>query len=185
MTNTRKTTRMLAEGAMSIALGLALSFIDIDLWFQGGSISLVMIPLVLFAVRWGLSWGVLVGLIYGTLKYFIGAEGVVDWISIIFDYSVAYAAVGLAGVCKRKVSLLPLAAVVGGVARFVIHYISGFTVYAKWMPEEFLGLPMTSPLIYSALYNGAYMVPSILVAVVVCVLLRKPLRKWIAGDDLK
>ncbi len=185
MTNTRKTTRMLTEGAVSIALGLALSFLDIDLWFQGGSISLVMIPLILFAVRWGAGWGVLVGLVYGTLKYFIGAEGVVDWVSIIFDYSVAYAVVGLAGLFKRKVSMLPVAAVVGGLARFVIHYLSGVTVYAKWMPEEFLGLPMTSPAIYSALYNGAYMLPSIIVAVVVCMLLRKPLRKWIAGEDLK
>ncbi len=108
-----------------------------------------------------------------------------DWVSIIFDYSVAYAVVGLAGLFKRKVSMLPVAAVVGGLARFVIHYLSGVTVYAKWMPEEFLGLPMTSPAIYSALYNGAYMLPSIIVAVVVCMLLRKPLRKWIAGEDLK
>ena len=177
---------MLCEGAISIALAIALSFIEIELWFQGGSISPAMIPLVLFAFRWKCGWGILAGLIFGTLKYFIGTGSwALDWVSIIFDYSVAYAAIGLAGLFSRKVRLLPLAAVTGGIARFIVHFISGCTVYAKWMPDEFMGLSMTSPVIYSALYNGAYMLPSIIVTVVVCILLIRPLRKWLGGEDLR
>lgn len=187
MTNTSKTTRMLCEGAVSIALAYALSFVELDLWFQGGSIGATMIPLILFAVRWGAGWGVLAGLVFGTLKYFLGLSSwAIDWVSILFDYSVAYAAVGLAGLFKGRVKMISLAAIVGCASRFIIHYVSGFTVYAKWMPEEFMGLPMTSPFLYSALYNGGYMLPCAILAVVVCALLIsvKPIRSWLGGDDL-
>ena len=186
MTNTRKKTQMLCEGAISIALAIALSYVELDLWFQGGSISATMIPLILFAFRWGIGWGMLAGLAFGTLKYFLSSGWALNWVSIIFDYSVAYAMVGFSGLFKRKVNLLPLAAVAGGLVRFVIHYISGVTVYAQWMPEEFMGLPMTSPWIYSALYNGGYMLPCTILAVVVCVVLItvKPIRNWLGGDNL-
>ncbi len=185
MKNTSKTTRMLCEGALCIALSLALSYLEIDLWFQGGSISATMIPLILFAFRWGAGWGVLAGLVFGTLKYFLSSGWAIDWVSIIFDYTVAYAMVGLAGLFKRKTRLLPLAAVVAGFSRFIIHYFSGATVYARWMPEEFMGLPMTSPFIYSALYNGGYMLPCTILAVVACAALMHPLRKWLEGDDFR
>ena len=73
-----------------------------------------------------------------------------SWVSIIFDYSVAYGAVGLAGLFRVKgndYSKLPLAAFVGCLGRFVIHFISGVTVYAQYMPEEFMGMTMTSPVV--------------------------------------
>lgn len=183
--NTSSRTRTLCEGALTVALALALSYLKLDLWFQGGSIDAVMIPLILFAARRGTRWGMGVGLVFGTLKYFLGAGWALDWVSIVFDYSVAYMMVGLAGLLRNRPKALPAAAVIGGAARFVVHYISGATVYAKWMPEEFMNLPMTSPYFYSALYNGGYMLPNTVLAVVVCAALRKPLRRWIAGEDVK
>lgn len=186
MKNVSKTTRMLCEGAVSIALAYALTFVELDLWFQGGSISAAMIPLILFAVRWGAPWGIAAGAVFGTLKYFLGLDTfALNWISIIFDYSGAYAMVGLAGLFKRRANLIPLAALVGGAARFAVHYISGVTVYAEYMPESFMGLTMTSPFFYSALYNGGYMLPSTILAVAVCAALMAPLRKFLNGEDLK
>ncbi len=185
MQNTSKTVRTLCEGAICVAMAMVLSFFEASFWAQGGSIDLVMVPLILFAVRWGCGWGIGAGLIFGTLKYFVGAGWAIDWVSIIFDYSVAYAMVGFAGLFKRKDKQIWLAAIVGGVARFIIHYISGFTVYARYMPEEFMGLSMTSPFIYSALYNGGYMLPSTILAVVVCMTLAKPMQSFLRGDDLK
>ena len=97
MKNVNQTTRMLCEGAVSIALAYALTFVELDLWFQGGSISAAMIPIILFAVRWGAPWGIAAGAVFGTLKYFLGLDSfVLNWISIIFDYTGAYAMVGLA-----------------------------------------------------------------------------------------
>ena len=171
-TGSRSADRCLAEGGISIALALALSYIKIPLMSGfggfGGSIDFVMVPLIIFAVRWGLGWGVLCGLAFGTLKYFLASGTAISWVSMIFDYSVAYAFVGLSGLFRRRYPLLPLAALVGCIGRFIIHYISGVTVYAQWMPEEFMNMPMTSPAVYSLLYNGTYMLPNTILAVVLC-----------------
>lgn len=179
--------RMLCEGALCVAIAAVLSYVKLDVGPSGGSINATMIPLILFAIRWGWGWGVGAGLVFGTLKYFLGEGVVINWVSIIFDYSVAYAFVGFAGVLKRKADLAWLATLIGCVARFFIHYLSGVTVYAQWMPEEFLGLTMTTPFFYSALYNLFYMLPSTVISVVgVFALSQMPaIRKWLEGNDLK
>ena len=140
-TSTHSSTRRLTEGGICIALALVLSYLKIPIGLSfggfGGSITLVMVPLILFAVRYGAPWGILAGVAFGTLKYFFAEGFAVSWVSIIFDYSVAYGAVGLAGLFRVKdndYSKLPLAAFVGCVARFGIHFISGVTVYAQYMP---------------------------------------------------
>ena len=185
-TNTRSgNTRMLTEGGLCIALSIALSFLKIPIGLSfggfGGSIDLVMVPLVFFALKWGPGWGCTAGFVFGTLKYFLASGFAISWISIIFDYSVAYGAVGLAGLFRNKGGVpsagrSALGALTGCVARFIIHYISGVTVYAQWMPEEFMNMKMGSPVIYSLLYNGTYMLPNTILCVAVIVLLNKPLR---------
>lgn len=48
------------------------------------------------------------------------------------------------------------------------------------MPESIFGLPMSTPWVYSALYNGFYAVCNLLIAFAVIALLqRTALRKWI------
>ncbi len=179
--------RMLCEGALCVAMSAVLSYVKLDVGPSGGSINATMIPLILFAIRWGWGWGVGAGLVFGTLKYFLGEGLVLNWVSIVFDYSVAYAFVGFAGVLKRKANQAWLAALIGCVARFVIHYLSGVTVYAEWMPEEFMGLTMTTPFFYSLLYNLGYMLPSSVIAVVGVLALSRvsAIRKWLEGADLK
>lgn len=183
-TSTHSSTRRLTEGGICIALALVLSYLKIPIGLSfggfGGSITLVMVPLILFAVRYGAPWGILAGVAFGTLKYFFAEGFAVSWVSIIFDYSVAYGAVGLAGLFRVKsndYSKLPLAAFVGCLGRFVIHFISGVTVYAQYMPEEFMGMTMTSPVFYSVLYNGTYMLPNTILAIIICALLMKPAAK--------
>ena len=183
----KQKVRMLCEGAICVAMSVVLSYVKLDVGPSGGSINATMIPLILFAIRWGTGWGVLAGLVFGTIKYFIGEGLVISWVSIIFDYSVAYAMVGLAGVLKRKANLAWLAAIIGCVCRFIVHYISGVTVYAQWMPEEFLGMTMTSTWFYSALYNFFYMIPSTIITVVAILALTRshPIRRWLEGSDLR
>lgn len=179
--------RMLCEGALCIAMSVVLSYVKLDVGPSGGSINATMIPLVLFAIRWGWGWGVGAGLVFGTLKYFLGEGFVISWVSILFDYSVAYAFVGFAGVLKGKANTAWLAALMGCAARFVVHYLSGVTVYAEWMPEEFLGMTMTTPFFYSFLYNLFYMLPSTVITLVgvFALSMAAPIRKWLEGSDLK
>ncbi|MBO4862519.1 MAG: energy-coupled thiamine transporter ThiT [Firmicutes bacterium] len=177
----KKTVSMIAEGGVCVALAIALSFVKIPIGVNfggfGGSIDLVMVPLVVFALRWGAGWGMLAGLVFGTIKFFLGGSAI-DIVSIIFDYSVAYAFVGLAGLFRKaKGAGRPIGAFFGCLGRFAIHFISGFTVYARWMPKEFMGMAMTSKYVYSLLYNGTYMLPNTILCVLVIALLAKPMDK--------
>ena len=180
--------RCLTECAIFVALALILSYLKIPLGFSfggfGGSIDLVMIPLILIAFRWGLGSGLGAGLVFGTLKFFFAGGSAVNWQSMLLDYSVAYMFVGFAGLFRRRKGKLGLAALVGCLCRFLVHFVSGITIYAEYM-EDIFGLPMTNVWVYSALYNASYMLPNTIIAVVVCLLLQKPLEKYLLGEDLR
>ena len=74
---------------------------------------------------------------------------------------------------------------IGGVLRFLAHYIIGAVVWGKYMPDEFFGMTTTSPWFYSLLYNGSYLLPSIILCLVVFAALYKPLKKYFTAEDLK
>lgn len=172
-------TRVLAlcEGAVCIALAYALTFFELDLWFQGGSISVAMLPLVVYAWRHGAGWGVMAGVIFGTIKCFFAGGFAWGWQSILLDYSVAYAAVGLGGLCRRLPHGLVWGALAGGGARFVIHYLSGVTIYAIIAPTELFGLTFLNPWTYSLCYNLGYVLPSTLLVAAAALLLERPLSR--------
>jgi len=177
--------RIIAEGAVMVALSLALSYLKIPTGLAfggfGGSIDLVMIPLIVFAVHRGLGWGLGAGLVFGTLKYFFAGGSALNWQSMLLDYAVAYMFVGFAGLLHGKFAegrgwALPLGALIGCFGRFVIHFISGVTIYAEYFEDTFLGATGLTPTTYSVLYNGTYMLPNTLLAIALCALLVKPLR---------
>jgi len=177
-----KKLNTLCEGAVCVAVSMVLSYLKIPVgagfggW--GGSIDLVMLPLIVFAVHRGLGWGLGAGLVFGTLKFFLAGGVAVNWQSMLLDYSAAYMCVGLAGLMRGKRGALPLGALIGCLGRFAIHFISGITVYAILIPTEILSLLTGSAAIYSLLYNGTYMLPNTVFAVALCALLQKPLKKF-------
>jgi len=176
-----KNLRCITECAVMVALSLALSYLKIPIGLAfggfGGSIDLVMIPLIVYAVRRGLGWGLGAGLVFGTLKYFFASGAAINWQSMLLDYSVAYMFVGFAGLLRGKYRLMPLAALIGCAGRFVIHFISGVTIYAEYFEDVFMGIGGLTPVTYSVLYNGTYMLPNTVLAVILCFLLRKPVEK--------
>lgn len=91
---------MLTEGALSIALSLLLWYLRIDAMPQGGSISLQMLPLFVFALRWGAIPGILVGLTYGVI-HSLQDMYVVHWLQYLLDYPIAFGLIGLSGVVKN------------------------------------------------------------------------------------
>ena len=171
----RSRIRIMVEGGVCIALSIALSYLKIPIGMQfggfGGSIDLVMVPLIIFAMRSNVGWGLGAGLVFGVLKFIFANGAAINWVSIIFDYAVAYSMVGLAGVFHKHFKLMPFAALLGCLGRFAIHFLSGVTVYAEYLPEEFMGVEKPSVALYSLLYNGTYMLPNTIIAVAVCILL--------------
>lgn len=175
-------TLTLCEGAVSIAASLALSYLKIPIGLVfggfGGSVDLVMLPLIVFAARRGGVWGVTAGFLFGTLKFYLAGGVAVNWQSMLLDYSLAYAAVGIGGFLSGTKRPLLSGAALGSLCRFGIHYLSGVTIYAQYMPDMFMERTMTSPSVYSLLYNGSYMLPNAILALVLCAFLEKPLSKW-------
>ena len=177
-------TRMLCEGAILVAVAQILSLIKLWEMPWGGSVVLAMVPLILFAVRWGLGPGLLAGFAFGVLQFLFDGGFAIGWQSIIGDYLLAFTVLGLAGLVKRTRFGVFTGTLIGCLARFLVHYVVGATIWAAYMPEEFFGLPMHSPWIYSALYNIVYMGPNILLTLLVFALLYKPMEKYFTARDL-
>ena len=176
-TNSHLRVRMLCEGAMMVALAQVLSYIKLMELPNGGSLPPAMFPIILFAVRWGLTPGLMAGFTFGLLQLIFDGAYAWGWQSMLLDYLVAFTPLGLAGLFKGKKWGIFVGTVVGCLGRFVIHFISGVTVYAQYMPEEFMGMTMTSPVFYSVLYNGTYMLPNTILAIIICALLMTPAAK--------
>ena len=180
------TLRALTEGAIFVALAQVLSYLKLWEMPWGGSVVLAMVPIVLYAVRWGIVPGLLAGFVFGILQFVFDGGFAIGWQSIIGDYLLAFTAIGLAGLVKReKNGAIYTGTVIGGLARFLVHYVVGATIWAEYMPEEFFGMGMKSPWLYSLLYNIAYMGPNIIITLVIFLILNKPLGKYIRGEDLK
>lgn len=174
--------RQLCEGAILIALAEILSFLPLYKLPWGGSIDFAMLPIIVFCVRWGFGPGMLISCAHAVLQTLFEGGIAIGWQSIVGDFLVAYAVLGIAGLFKNKFCL---AAVVSCAARFAVHYVVGATIWAEYMPEEFFSMSMTTPWIYSALYNGAYMLPDLALILAVYVMLRKtPLAIYLKGQDL-
>lgn len=185
MTKSRSALRALCEGAIMVAIAQVLSFIKLWEMPWGGSVVLAMVPIILYAVRWGLGRGLLAAFVFGVLQFMYDGGFAIGWQSIIGDYLVAFTVLGLAGLVHGKKGAIFTGTLIGGFARFLVHYVVGATVWAEYMPEEFFGLTMTTPWFYSLLYNLAYMLPNILITLVVFALLYKPMKKYLLGEDLK
>ena len=97
--------KMIASGALAIALSFVLSCIRLYRMPTGGSVTLgSMLPLMLFSVSYGVGPGLLAGLAYGLLQYLQGGWWLNVW-QFILDYLLAFAALGLAG--SRLMPALP------------------------------------------------------------------------------
>ena len=168
----------MATSAIMAALAVILTWVEIQVGPAGGSINIVMLPIILVAYRYGTLWGIGTGLIVGLVKCIIG--GGIGWglPSILLDYVLAYGAVGFAGIARRLKFGLPIGAIIGAIARFVIHFISGVTIYAIATATEIAGLTTSNAFLYSIVYNGLYMLPTTVIVVIVAFVIMKPIDKY-------
>ena len=178
-------TRMLCEGAIMVALALVLNQLKIFRLPNGGSITLEMLPIFFYAVRWGVGPGLLAGFAFGLLQMFIDGAVAWGWQSLLLDYLVAFTPLGLAGLFKGKQWGIFAGTVLGSAVRFIVHFISGITIYAIVAPTELFNMTFTSPWMYSLAYNGSYMAIDMALCLVVFGLLYKPLKRYFLGADIR
>lgn len=180
----RTRTRMLCEGAIMVALAQILSYIKIMELPNGGSLTPAMFPILLFAVRWGLKDGLLAGFVFGLLQLIFDGAYAWGWQSMLLDYLVAFSPLGLAGLFKGKKWGIFAGTVLGCLGRFIVHFISGITIYRIYAPTEILGTVFDEPNLYSLVYNGSYMLPNTILALAIAGLLYAPLKKFYVGEDI-
>ena len=174
------TAKMVAYGALCIALSFVLSCIRLFRMPTGGSVTLgSMLPLMLFSVAYGVGPGVLAGLVYGVLQVAQGAWFLNVW-QFIFDYFLAFAALGLAGIAKdRSDRWLYIGIPVAALGRAVSAIIAGM----MWAADTVAGggaleigtTVYSSSLLYSTVYNGAYLIPDTLICLLLAALVGKRL----------
>lgn len=166
--------RMIVEAGILIALALILDNIKIFTMPQGGTVTAgSMIPIIIFALRWGWKKGILVGLVFGTMQFLLGPKWSFHPISILFDYSVAWAFLGLAGLFRESRGGIVVGVAFGVFLRFASHVLSGAVVFAEYAPEGM------NPWIYSMGYNATYLGVEFVVAAIVLSLLYDPLKRVI------
>ena len=208
------TAKMIAYGALSIALSFVLSYIRLFRMPQGGSITPgSMLPIMLFSAAYGVGPGLLTGLVYGLLQYLQGGDFLNVW-QFLFDYLIAFAALGLAGLHKYMKAawwryavpavtlilligmafaypdLIVLYIVLGLVAAALLYLVykhpdrsellpaMGVAVLGRAVSAILAGLMWVAaypledgqlPLIYSIVYNGAYLVPELTICMVLAI----------------
>jgi|GEM_PF-52695 len=185
----RFSTKQLVESALMIAIATILSLIKIDSPYGGGVTIVSMLPIVLISHRWGWGWGLVTAFVYSLIQLMLGLDNVAYATSfmmavgiILLDYVVAYSVIGLSGVFGKSRAAVATGIVVTFTLRFLCHWVTGGIIWDVWMPEEFWGLPMTNPWVYSAMYNGWYMAIELVATLLVAMLIYKPLEKYIRNE---
>lgn len=157
-------TRALSEIVVVIALSTVLSYIKIYHLPQGGSITAgSMVPLLWLSLRRGAKIGLFASIVYGIVQLLV-EPFVYHPVQVLLDYPLAFGALGLAGFFT---SYALIGVAVGIFGRFVSHLLSGVIFFAEYAPEGM------SPIVYSAIYNGSYLIGELIVSAVLTYIIIK------------
>ena len=188
MKNTTNTVRTISEIGIIAALGFVLDELQGILFkgvfVNGGSIGFAMIAVLIIAYRRGALAALATGLIMGLLDVATSAY-ILHPMQLLLDYIFPYAFVGLVGFLKpfydkaedKKIKILWLisGAVLGGMLKFLSHYLAGVIFWAD--PKSFAwDLNNMNPYLYCFIYNIAFIGPSIILtgALLVAIQLTAP-----------
>ena len=185
-TTSHRRVRALTEGALFVALAFVLSFVKLYELPNGGSLTPAMFPILLYALRLGLGRGLAAGFVFGLLQLIFDGAYAWGWQSMLLDYLLAFTPLGLAGIFKGKAWGIFPGTLLGCLGRFAVHHLSGITIYRIIEPTSVPGLgTYDNPHLYSLVYNGSYMIPNTLLALLLAAVLYVPLKRYFAGNDLK
>lgn len=165
--------KMITEAAMMIALGTVLGLIKLWDMPQGGSVTLAsMVPILIFAYRWGGLKGILVGMIFGIVQFIVTPYPATIWATIL-DYPLAFGSIGIIGFFAYRADRFEpvvIGATFALLMRYVFHVISGVIFYAHFAPEG------VSPIEHSTIYN-LFILPEIAIALFVLALIFKRIKQ--------
>ncbi len=157
-------TKIIAEVVSFVALATALSYIKVFSLPQGGSITAgSMVPILWLALRRGPKVGLFAAAVYGLVQLAV-EPFIVHPLQVLLDYPLAFGALGLAGFFRNR-PFVGVNVAFGG--RFIAHFLSGIIFFASYAPEGM------HPIVYSAIYNGSYILPELAISVYIIFLLHE------------
>jgi len=162
--NIRFSTKIIAEITVFVALSTALSYIKLFSLPQGGSVTAgSMMPILWLALRRGAKTGLFAAAVYGCVQLAV-EPFIFHPAQVLLDYPIAFGVLGLAGFFQNH----PFVGVnLGIVGRFLAHFISGVVFFAEYAPEGM------HPVVYSAVYNGSYLLPELVISIYIVYLLQE------------
>lgn len=180
--------RLAAEAGLTIALAAVLHFITPWQMPQGGSVSLEMLPLFVFALLRGPVIGMACGALYGLVDLILEPY-LFHAAQVLLDYPTAFGLVGLAGFWSERwqrlagqgaLGVATWTAVIPGITagalgRYAAHVLSGLVFFSSFARD--LG---QAPLLYSLWYNLFVLVSAVGCAVVAVAIL-PVLRPMVGG----
>lgn len=169
-------TQIMVEGAAMIALATVLSLIKLFELPWGGSVTVLsMLPIFVFSIRRGIKNGFLVSFVYSLIQLGLGImDGLLGWgltgvmliACILIDYILAFSVLGIAGIFRQKKTAGYIAGIaLACVLRFAFHFLSGVVIWHSY-GELWDGFATENSVLYSLLYNGAYMLPELVITLV-------------------
>jgi thiamine transporter len=122
-----------------------------------------MVPILWLALRRGPKVGLFAAAVYGLVQLAV-EPFIVHPLQVLLDYPLAFGALGLAGFFHNR----PFVGVNVGIwGRFITHFVSGVIFFASYAPEGM------NPAVYSAIYNGSYILPELAISVYIIFLLQE------------
>jgi thiamine transporter len=157
-------TKIIAEIVVFVSLATVLSYLKLFSLPQGGSVTAAsMVPIIWLALRRGPKVGLFAAAVYGLVQLLIGPY-IFHPAQVLLDYPIAFGMLGLAGFFQKR----PFLGVnVGIIGRFLAHFFSGIIFFADYAPEGM------HPAIYSAVYNGGYLLVELAISIYVVYLLQE------------
>lgn len=185
--------------AIMVALGAVLSLIKVVQMPFGGSVTLLsMLPCAMVSILLGVKWGLAASFVEAVIQLMFGItmDGIFAWGltpsaligTILLDYIVAFTVIGLAGLFRSKgYAGICVGTGLAVCLRFVSHLFSGAIIFANL--EQFVAFGaewVGRPWLYSLCYNGAYMLPEIVITMLAATILFKlpQVKKLIAGETV-
>lgn len=160
--------KKLVFSAMAIALATVISVVlKLPSLPFGGSVTLFSMLVVCLPGYWyGLRYGLLTALAYGTLQLLFDPY-IIHPLQMLLDYPLAYAALGLSGVFANSKNGLIKGYLLGVTGRFIMHMISGLIYFTTYVPD----LKGNIAAIWgSTVYNMSYIVPELVLTVILLLL---------------
>lgn len=156
--------RRLAYCAMAVALAYVTSFIKPFELPYGGSVTLLSMLFIVLVGNWyGVKTGVLVGLAYGVLQ-FLQEPYFLSLFQVCCDYVLAFAALGLSGLFRKRKNGLLIGYIVAVLARGFFHSLGGYLYWMDYMPENF---PQSLRALYPIIYNYSYLLAEGVITVII------------------